>query len=110
MVFYGNSFFLRSLFSAMSGVCGVQLLETYEKFPDQLMLQVTDMLMRNPPIIKIYDMEADIQDQLDVPIMEIVCDDFKEKIHKAKWGFMNETIISINGEGKIHEVKSLCSS
>ncbi len=42
--------------------------------------------------------------QLDVPVREIVCSDFPEKIHMAKFGAFNEHIISVDGFGRIQKV------
>jgi hypothetical protein len=48
-------------------------------------------------------MAEDLDEQLDVPIREIVCSDFPEKIHMAKFGAWNETIVSVDGFGRIQK-------
>jgi translation initiation factor 3 subunit I len=68
---------------------------------DELSLHVTDRIMGKPPTIKLYRMTSDVHDQLDVPLREIVCSDFPEKIHQARFGMFNETIVSVDGMGRI---------
>jgi hypothetical protein len=53
--------------------------------------------MGKPPAIKVYRMSEDTQDQLDVPLREMQCSDFPERINMAKFGAFNETIISVDG-------------
>ncbi len=72
---------------------------------DQLSLQVTDMMMGKAPNLKIYRMAEDVSEQLDVPLREIKCDkdDFSERIHMARFGAFNETIVSVDGLGRIQK-------
>ena len=70
---------------------------------DELSLQVTDKIMGKPPIIKVYRMAEHVIDQLDVPLREMVCGDFPERIHMAKFGAFNEHIISVDGFGRIQK-------
>ena len=61
------------------------------------------MILQKKPTLKVYRMTQDLNEQLDVPIREIVCSDFTEKIHMAKFGPFNETIISVDGMGRIQK-------
>merc|ERR1712130_404436 len=64
---------------------------------DELSLHVTDNIMGKAPALKIYRMADDLSEQLDVPVREIVCKDFPEKVHQARFGAFNETIVSVDG-------------
>lgn len=70
---------------------------------DELSLHVTDNIMGKSPAIKIYRMTEDLSEQLDVPVREIKCTDFPEKVHQAKFGAFNETIVSVDGFGRIQK-------
>lgn len=48
-------------------------------------------------------MTDDVQEQLDVPLREMQCSDFPERINMAKFGAFNETIISVDGIGRIQK-------
>jgi len=70
---------------------------------DELSLHVTDNIMGKAPALKIYRMADDLSEQLDVPVREIVCKDFPEKVHQARFGAFNETIVSVDGFGRIQK-------